>query len=592
VLYYQPLRTGIHSRRRRGVTLITTVLLSALAATIAIVIVRQTTLVTGADSGTVANLVLGRGVDNLRLQFEQELREDPQFYLTRTFANERPRKCFASTPETIAGKWLIPVTGTLVSQQWPAECGKVWEYPGANAETAVAGAGTFTNAGSLTAGGTWYPQNNTLRAEIIPPNADSGVLTFRALAAGGAEEDGLVATYTRNAASGWTLYSAQSLPMSRLGGGNELGANARVYSGGPLTTQADTFASDTLLASETSISGGGSSSAELRAIPNPSGSGWANIRNTVPQPLTISELRSSLASIPQAACGGNVSTNLTQAAVLRAPRVCLRPGESLINTEGNSVPVPADVASWLLVLTSNETTAPVIDVYYAVKSTSFITECNIICDLASISEGIETLGNDPGATPGGLASPWKKLASTYFPASGVLWSERDVFLSHPQATSTSGASITIASAGDVYLSGPLKATGENTVGVVAGKNVLIPYFAAAGTSDVQVTASVAALGSGSDDASVRAVPDVRVRQGSQLGSFTLTGSLATNTVGHFAGVESFTLTTDPRLTLNSPPLFASFGTGWKNRDVKNLSSSELCGNEMVAAGTDTCVGLW
>jgi len=116
------------------------VLLSATAATIALVLVQQTMLVARSESvrsdyDTAYQLALGAKAD-----LEATLAADPEFYLSSLYRYERPRIC--TTPTSVTS--VIPDEDSAASPAvpWPAACGPTWSYLAAGTAGSAGAIGT------------------------------------------------------------------------------------------------------------------------------------------------------------------------------------------------------------------------------------------------------------------------------------------------------------------------------------------------------------------------------------------------------------------------------------------------------------------
>lgn len=578
-------------RSGKAITLIATVLLSVLAATIALVIVRQTGLVVSADSSSVNDIVVSRSAEDAKREFERQLAENPQFYLQRTADNERPRRCLGD-----------PNVGwVLAGQQWPSSCGTTWTYPEAFTP------GTTTLPAITDTVQNYDPSAMNTRIEIAPPSPTSPYLTLTVLSAGGSRESGLRTTYTQDPASRWTVYSPQAVNLSELTGPRGFGGGGRVYSNSTVTVPA--AASDyqaQLLASETRVEINGTTSAQI-AEPNPTGSAL-NIRDVVSHPLEMSQLQNGAQQARNAACGlGAENTavgNYQQGTDTYALSVCAQQGGNLTDLSGAAVPVPADARAYLVSMNSSTQTSeegilvsPTLDIYYTTESLSFPTRCETTCDVTSIGFNLTGSGTYPGDAPGAFNSPWRKLTTTYLPASGVAFFDTDTFVSQPELPARMDRNLTLVAgtsdaSANIYLTGSITAERGALLGLVSTGGTYIPSYATSSGRSITIDASIAALTTPQTQAAFSTLPARGVTESSAQGSITINGSVAADTLGSFSAVSSTRINNPGSLTVVSAPAFPSFSVGWFPAQTIPLTSLDLCGDAIADSVNTTCVQSW
>lgn len=585
--------------------MLTTVLLSALAATIAVVIVRQTILVSETSAQDVNSIVVRGAATDIRKDFDRELAGDSQFYLDRTFAWERPRQCLSPSAGTLQGKYLIPLrdaNGKPVSQPWPAVCGNAWAYPGVSQIGVGQG---FTTGTGILADGTWDAVDWLTRAEVSLPGPSKAALTLDVLAAGGSQEAGLRATYLNDSVSKWSLYSWEGVNLTDVTGDAGLGAGGSAYSEGAITIESSAEELPAgLLASETTV-GAAPAAGSRVAIADPTSGqltdGYENIRDIAPSPLDIAGVRQSYLGAVRAGCTSALPYNLTEGSKYRVSHVCLKSGSEIVNTNGDAVSVPEGVDSWLAVFRDGEPYggSGVVDLYYTTQDLGFLKDCEVNCDLTSTNYGTGLNGVDPSVSPGSFGSPWRVLGSTWMPRTGVLFSERDVFVSTKELGSQVDGSITVAAGtgfapANIYLSGDVQASAESIVGVIASGAVYIPYFAAEPGGSVVLELSATGLGYGLDPA-VNSVDSLPSKSSSTVGRGTsalLQGSVAGMRVGGMNALSDFSLQLDERVTGQSSPMYASFSDRWLPSVTKVVSSKDLCPAWLSSNAGPTCLGGW
>lgn len=591
-------------------TLIATVLLTVLAATITIIIVRQTVLISRAEANrTDIGRVQVEQAD-VQAEFERQLADDPSFFLYRTFAYERPRYCAASEPASIAGKYLVPrrdAQSVPVSQDWPAACTTTWSYPAPGVNLGI-NDGFTTSEETVTAPVSWSAADYPTRAEVLPPTADDPYLTLRILSAGGQAEVGVQVKYVRTAASTWTLWSSESLDLGEVVTAGSMGRSAFVYSGGRITLPTgQTNLTASVLAGEAGVAGLPLSSGArfLTGDPYQVGiPGFLDIRSTVPRPLTVEELRSSTSATLALACPdlATLPTNSQIGTTYRTSYLCLAPGASVVNTSNAVVAVPADVVAWLVTFNpadTNTSTPESVNVFYSTTPLQYVQDCAVACDLTVATAALDAQGSSAAAPLGTPESPWALLATTYYPSTGIIATDTDVFVSHSSLPSVAEASVTViagtpASPADLFVNGSLSTSENALVGLVGTSDVLFPYFATDGTGSVDVTAALAALGYGSEGPATTGVPSQRMPDASSDLVLNITGSLASDGIGDIASTNDFSLVPDPRLRNSAPPMFPSFGNTWKPSSTSSLSSMDVCPDVLsdTLSAQPSCLGSW
>lgn len=215
------------------------------------------------------------------------------------------------------------------------------------------------------------------------------------------------------------------------------------------------------------------------------------------------------------------------------------------------------------------------------------------------------------------------LGTFYAPHSGIVFADGDVLigLCGEEFTQVGGtcadtfpfpgegnpvaisASLTVLagtrhSPADIYVSGSLPVYGADEglrdasgrLGLVATRQLFLPYWARTPGGNLDIDASLLALGVAADygsgrflgaissfPASVHADNDAEpVNQGERL---TVRGSVGGEAVdlstNHFHEVV---FEPDPRLLSNSPPYFPAFRARWSLRTVADISPADLCGS--------------
>jgi len=620
------------------------VLLSATAATIALVLVQQTMLVARSESvrsdyDTAYQLALGAKAD-----LEATLAADPEFYLSSLYRYERPRIC--TTPTSVTS--VIPDEDSAASPAvpWPAACGPTWSY----LITGTAGsAGAIGTRGGLDVA--YIPIDHPIRAQLTPPSPGHPALGVKLLARYGRTEAGLTLSYQRGSASALTAYSASDL---RLGAWNNnfddtlttpktvaiTGASYAAgrtflpvapadYTTGKVMSEGGfvgaTDAGDTGLFYASAAAGAG-----VRGV--------ADIRTLVPTALDMDSLRSSYQRIAALACAGagDVSNPAPQGipAVQFSESLCLHAGRVLHNVDDASVVVsttgaalgPAPAA--YLLMWGGSPSAPTVKIYTAAAKPALAGACVIACDLASVGAADYAAGRSPASPPAAThGSPattlWQPLAPVgvssefYLPATAVIATDADTYIGQcpksvgpagaPACTpSTALASLTVLAGApgtpaDIYVNGPLgPATAippipptqpTPALGLVATGAVVVPYFAVESGKPLFVHANLLAMGYGqpATSSAVRAFPQLSAPSGTPGvfgGKLTVVGSVAAPSLKTpVAGWSSVALVADANSVVNPPPNFPGFSDVWRATNSARWSPYAAC-------GVSFCGDLW
>jgi hypothetical protein len=174
--------------RRRGVALLVTVLLTGVAASMAIVVTQATVLSSRNKADQLDQAAAERLAWDALTQVEASLTADPAGFYMQVLPNERTRVCMYSAPV-----WYILGTaaGTPMPQGsiWRPYCGKHWVY---------------TNTPAVT---------GPIKLELTPPSVLDPNLTVRVVARSGSSEVGLDASYRLDGSGKWAFATSGSADL-------------------------------------------------------------------------------------------------------------------------------------------------------------------------------------------------------------------------------------------------------------------------------------------------------------------------------------------------------------------------------------------
>jgi len=612
--------------------MIATVLLSSIAASIALVVVRQTVLVTRTETqrtetGRAASVVM-----DVQAEFERQLALDPSFYLTRVFSYERPRYCPArlgastgrSYPWVLAAGMADASTGRPSDGLWPASCGPTWTYP--DIGQAVTGYDYST-----------HPS----RAEVYPPSGTDPRLRLVVLASVGQSESGSEIFYQRDSVGRWTLYSAGDVTMPDLSAGTlSLTPGGSAYAGGLLRLpSSDASLSHWTLGAESGFVGSATVTTDAPTLLSGSASqaglaGFSALRPTVPNALTMPALRSSQSLLERVSCAGlaaDVPANSGSGSVSKSSsRLCLRPGWTVRTaSSGTVLSVPSSVRAWLLrpTLYGGD---PALEVWYSTSDVPLGKRCVLGCSPWQAAASDVAAGRHPASDL--AASMWRRLAPSgsnenvyLYPSSGVVGTSATTVFSHCSLRTGSSdvcgavvpASLTVfagslSAPADIVIGGPIAygsvddpsvaaigspADSSALLGLVATGHIVVPFWAVANEGDtLDTVGSLVSLGAGpavvGDPDESAGAPSAR-----PLLTWSHTGSIAGSSLGSVAGVGDFSLGTDVRLKSQAPPSFPGFSLLPERSSSRRLNSEQICGSRLgnldsTGVTVSTCLGVW
>lgn len=572
-------RGALYRRRRRGASLLVTVLVSVIAASITLVIVRQGLTVTRNESSQRDADAAVRLTATTKDALEADLADDPRFFLSRTFSAERARRCTARTPVVVVQP----------GNPWDPRCGSTWAYVAATAPGAAV-------------------------VELTAPTPGEPRLGVRVQATVGDTTAGVVLKYRLAQSGRYMLWSEADLDLDQLAAATAASTiSGSVYTRGRLGLPSGTTVAVTnaQLAAEAGFVGTPDDPA-LRyyaAAPNPAATPpLRDIRSVVPQALSSSALRASVERAAAVGCAG------ADPAVLGSGlgnQLCLRTGEVVRNVAGVDVVVPA-AAAWLLILGADGNDDHV-EVRYAATAPAYTGACALACNLTALASPEVAAGTHPGAM-----NHWTALLGTFpLPVNGVVVTGADTHLglcgTNPAASPATGflappgtgtcetrtpgstdamgvgRSLTVvvgtaAAPADAYLSGPVRRTGAGRLSVVASGDAIVPYWARPAGTDLALELSALALGLGQGDGVRSAVHALPAQLTPSTGPadpnygrrLTITGTVAAPALElALAGFTELALVPDQGLFARPTPWLPGFSDRWEEVAGHRMAPAEF-----------------
>lgn len=543
-----------------------TVLLAAVAASIALAVVSQTLSSTRAESLRDASGNARQQAQQMLVDFELQLRDRPTSYLERVLPRERARVCLARADAPVVQP----------GELWPADCGPVWSYTGAAGFAVM---------------------------EITPPSPTSPLLQVRVRVEVGKSVSGLQATYHPTASGRFTVWSQTDLTMDTLvsGAGSSV-VDGSVYSGGTIILPSGTSVNLTgsQMIAEGGFAGTTSDTSFLYAATPDTNAQPPQLpaRDLVSSPLTLAGLRSDASTLMTRACATPSRVFSVKGGAQSAASLCFTEGASLVDVNGVTATVPAGTRSYLLL--AGESGQPDEITVYASEMQMADESCLLRCSLTSLSSA------QAGDHPGFIGSWGSPLGVFRLPHSGLVFFDADthVGLCGSGFTSSTGSCTTVSGdepgmavtrsftvvtgtesePADVFLSGPIVATGSHRLAVIASGSVLVPYWSRPPGGALSVDVAAVALGYGIDALTVpafRAFPstmDAPMENGdpNYAQSLDIRGSVIAPTVDlSLAGFVSVSLHSDLILQRTPPPHLSGFDLGVQRVSLRSLTAEEL-----------------
>lgn len=312
----RPLRSG---RGRRGIAVLVTVLLTVVAATIALLLAQQTVFSATTSAARRDIDAAYRDARAALTQLESALAVDPDSYLGRVLEVERARVCPVGPRQ---GDEIQP------GERWPAECGTTWGYAPAASPGDV-------------------------RVELRAPSAASAHLAVRVLARSGGADAGFDARYLPSRAGRWAVASTSALDLGDLHGSDAAAVTGGgVYAEGQVGLPAAPSLTLTgaRVATESGFNGSPADPTVGWFSPSPVAGPPAvrPVRDAQPDRLDAAALAGQLDAAARA-CATAAGTLTGGPAHGSVSRLCVTAGGTVELADGSAATVPAGANAYLLV---------------------------------------------------------------------------------------------------------------------------------------------------------------------------------------------------------------------------------------------------
>ena len=557
----------LNSRKKRsryrakpkGAALVLTVLLAAVAASIALAMVSQTLSSSRTDQLRNSGSSARQDTYSMLTQFEIALRSRPSIYLEKVLENEPDRICISNPSKPRYA------SGTV----WPAACGPVWDYANSSDSKIL---------------------------KITPPNSENPNLKVDTVSKIGQTLYALTATFKTKGSGTFTVWTNSDLILdSTSSPSNQSILNGVLYSTKTITLpslDSTVNIQNSQIIAEKGYTG--TSTTNSRLYSGQSGALKSAIE-VIPSPLTLSQLRSDTLHLPTLACAANNNLFEYQNKVASVT-LCFKAGQVLLTTNGEPVTIGNETGSYLI-----QPSATAVDELTVFQSTQILStkDCLIDCNLPLIASSLSDnyLGNQ---------AAWGSPIGTFkVPHSGLIFFEKDTFIglcgsgyaspngvcqtvngTFPGMTVTKNMTIMTGTATDpknIILGSPIYSTLGKKIGLVASNSLIVPFFARPPQSDLNLEIAAIALGYGVD---VNTYPTFRtypfeLSKNSEIdinfaNSLEIKGSIyAPYFDFKLNTTNSTSLLADLDLLKSPPPYLPGFNIGVIRTSTRNLTPDEI-----------------
>ena len=461
------LLSGRNTRiKGKGSSLLVTVLIGLVAASITITIIR-TSLDNSREtlSRRAQDVAFEKAKENVR-NYRNKLNYNNVYYLESVDELELSRKCSISsnneTYETISP-----------GNSWPEICGVKWEYEESDSSNYLV---------------------------VLPPNKDSNYMVVRSVVKIAGKSSGyeeILALSGRR----YGLISESDLNLNLFSkGSGYTSLNGDAYINGNLNLSSDIYLNNNTVYVDGDIDGINSTG---NLIKRESG-GATDFDVIAPLKINKGDLRSNYLNLFKIACknsgemfnSGNISSDL-----------CLKRDRNLKDFENQIKTIPSFATKLLII--PEKSSPERVEIYYSDNNMSYSENCQVSgCSLRAEA-------NSSVRHPAKLSS-WSYLGSFKSPASGIIYSELDLFIGHCGEASlfNIGSCDThddIAIPGiepdynyiflagsinkprDIYLAGPIS-SGAGSLSVFSTGSLYIPFWASPSANLLLLEVNLLSLG--------------------------------------------------------------------------------------------------
>jgi hypothetical protein len=552
-------RNKRYSSSPKAAALVLTVLLAAVAASIALALVSQTLSASRTEQLRNAGSDARQNAQNVLTEFELAIRSRPSLYLEKVLENEPDRICISNPSRPSYG------AGT----NWPASCGPIWEYDDSISEKTL---------------------------KITPPTSSNPFIEVNSISKIGDTIYAINANYKIKGAGTFTIWTNSDLILENSNTGDETSVqDGVIYSTKSIALPSDdsniNLQNSQIIAEKGYV---GTTTTNARLYSGLAGAP-KSAREVVPSPLTLSQLRSDTLHLPSLACSANKNLfeykNITASATL-----CFKNGEAAYKSNSEQINLPTNTESYLIL--PSPTAADEIEVYATTRKFDS-AECLLDCDLPAIASTL------PNTFLGNKTSWGTSLGSFKIPHSGLIFLDQNTFigLCDTGYTSPNGVCQTVNgslpgmsvlnnltimvgtpdSPKNILLASPIHSPVNKKLGVIATNSVIIPFFARPPQSTLNLELAAVALGYGIDTNTTptfRTYPfDITKNSNTDpnfANSIEIKGSiyapyfdLALNTS------NSTSLLSDTTLLKTPPPHLPGFNIGVVRASTRNLTADEI-----------------
>jgi len=460
IIYHSKLL--FHSRPiNKGASLLVTVLIGLIAASIAISIIR-TSLDNSREtlSKRAEDVAYSKAVKNIIL-YKSKLRIEPLLFLEKVDILELPRVCANQDGE---GNNVTIQPGEL----WPAECGTSWSYEDVDSNDYIT---------------------------IIPPDNNGYYLKLISYVKTGGVKIGYEELLSI-AGIDFSLVSEGDLPNFKKGTGY-LSLENNVYINGEASLSGNIYPNGKRIIVNSSIN----SDEFASNLIDKNNDLYKTVSDNL---ISRGDLRVNYNKLLKIACSKddrmkNIITNSNQ--------LCIKKGKILRDFDNNSITVPEYIDKILIL--PEKVSSDRVEVYYANNNVSAKYKCDVEgCSLRSESYS--------DTSHVGRITSWNFLGSFYIPFSGIIYSDLDLYLGicGESAYTNLGNCDTlddVAQAGlepdhnylflagsinkpkDIYFSGPIN-EGLGSFSAFSTGSIFIPFFASASNNLLKIYSDLLILG--------------------------------------------------------------------------------------------------